>query len=48
MDVFYFVFGIMLSQFGKDDFFHLVDFRFRKFFHVEITYEIDDEKTIDY
>jgi hypothetical protein len=46
MDAFDFVFGIMLSQFGKDDFFHLVNFRFCKFFHVEITYEIHDKKLL--
>jgi hypothetical protein len=43
MDVFDFVFGIVFSQFGKMISFHLVDFHFHKFFHVEITHELQDK-----
>jgi hypothetical protein len=46
MDTFNFVVGIMFSQFGEDNFIHLVNFHFHNFSLMKINYEIHDKKII--
>jgi len=41
-----FVVSIVLSQLGEDNFFHLADFRSRKFSLVKINYKIYDKKLL--
>ncbi len=43
MDSVDFSIGIIFSQLKKDNFFHLVGFRFCKFSPIEINYEIHDK-----
>jgi hypothetical protein len=44
MDIFYFVIGVVLSQLGKDNLLHLVNFHSHNFSPVEINYDIHDKK----
>ncbi len=46
MDTFDFGVGVMFSQLGKNNLFHPNGFHFRKFFLVEINYEIFDKKNL--
>jgi hypothetical protein len=44
-DTFDFALGIVLSQLGKDNFFHLIGFHSHKFSFVEISYKVHGKKT---
>jgi hypothetical protein len=46
MDTSNFASGVVLSQLGVDNLFHLVGFRFRKFSLVKINYEIHDKEIL--
>jgi hypothetical protein len=41
-----FVIGAVLSQLGKDNLLHLVNFHFRKFSFTKINYQIHDKKLL--
>jgi hypothetical protein len=48
MDAFGFAIGVIFSQLGKNNIFHLVNFCFRKFSLLKINYEIHDKKIITF
>jgi len=46
MNTFDFALGVVLSQPGKDNLFHLVGFCFRKFSFTEINHDIHDKELL--
>jgi hypothetical protein len=46
VDIFDFIVGIILSQFGKDNFFHPIDFHNHNYFPIKINYKIYDKELL--
>ncbi len=46
MDTYDFVVGVIFSQLGEYNLFHLVNFHFRKFFFTKINYNIHDKELL--